>query len=177
MLLRGARTIDAYHGAGPPRTDGWFPTGDLGFLYDNELYLCGRIKDLIIHNGKNIYPQDLEEVVNQDSAVHPGRTVALGRRDPEHDSEQPLVLFEPERLLTVTEKRSTCGRLAQRLEALFDIPVDVVAVPRHVAQENVQRQDRARQQPRAGRSCPEAAHSCRRRQPRAHFVDGVQLSL
>lgn len=130
VLLRGASTIDAYHGADPPRTDGWFPTGDLGFLHENELYVCGRIKDLIIHNGRNIYPQDLEDVVNQDSAVHAGRTVALGRRGPEIDSETPLVLFEPEHLLTLSEKRTVCQGISQRLEALFDIPAEVVAVPR-----------------------------------------------
>ena len=130
VLLRGGSTIDAYHGAASPRTDGWFPTGDLGFLYENELYVCGRIKDLIIHNGRNIYPQDLEDVVNQDNAVHAGRTVALGRRDPESDSEKPLVLFEPEHLLTVSGKRTVCAGITQRLEALFDIQADVVAVPR-----------------------------------------------
>src|SRR5262249_44271870 len=81
VLLRGGSTIDAYHGPAPPRADSWFPTGDLGFLHDGELYVCGRLKDLIIHNGKNIYPQDLEEAVSEDSAVHPGRVVALGRRE------------------------------------------------------------------------------------------------
>ena len=40
--------------------DSYFKTGDLGFLYDNELYICGRKKDLIIIRGKNYYPQDLE---------------------------------------------------------------------------------------------------------------------
>ena len=38
-------------------------TGDLGFIYQNELYVCGRVKDLIVINGANFYPQDLERIV------------------------------------------------------------------------------------------------------------------
>ena len=40
--------------------DGWYLTGDFGYLVDGELYITGRKKDLIIVGGKNIYPQDLE---------------------------------------------------------------------------------------------------------------------
>ena len=40
--------------------DGWLDTGDLGFLADGELTPTGRAKDLILHNGRNIWPQDLE---------------------------------------------------------------------------------------------------------------------
>jgi long-chain acyl-CoA synthetase len=48
----------------PPRDDGWFPTGDIGFFKDGELYVRDRIKDLIITQGKNIYRQDVENAVN-----------------------------------------------------------------------------------------------------------------
>jgi len=41
----------------------YLKTGDLGFLYENELYICGRVKDLIVINGANFYPQDLERIV------------------------------------------------------------------------------------------------------------------
>ncbi len=40
--------------------DGWLHTGDLGFVHGGELYISGRIKDLIIINGRNYYPQELE---------------------------------------------------------------------------------------------------------------------
>lgn len=58
--------------------DGWYFTGDLGYLADGELYITGRQKDLIIVGGKNIYPQDIENALNDVSGVHPGRTVAFG---------------------------------------------------------------------------------------------------
>ncbi len=57
---------------------GWYFTGDLGYLADGELYITGRQKDLIIVGGKNIYPQDIENALNDIPGVHPGRTVAFG---------------------------------------------------------------------------------------------------
>ena len=53
-------------------------TGDLGFVYAGELFVAGRIKDLIILNGRNYYPQDIEEVVeNSHMAVRPGCAAAF----------------------------------------------------------------------------------------------------
>ena len=40
--------------------DGWLRTGDLGYLSDGELFVCGRAKDIIIVNGRKYHPQDLE---------------------------------------------------------------------------------------------------------------------
>jgi acyl-CoA synthetase (AMP-forming)/AMP-acid ligase II len=57
---------------------GWYLTGDLGYIADGEVYITGRKKDLIIVGGKNIYPQDLEELAGQVRGVHPGRVVAFG---------------------------------------------------------------------------------------------------
>jgi acyl-CoA synthetase (AMP-forming)/AMP-acid ligase II/acyl carrier protein len=46
----------------------WLRTGDLGFIYNDELFITGRLKDLIIINGRNFYPQDIEEVVEASHA-------------------------------------------------------------------------------------------------------------
>jgi len=56
----------------------WYLTGDLGYLADGEIYVTGRKKEIIIVGGKNIYPQDLEELASEISGVHPGRVVAFG---------------------------------------------------------------------------------------------------
>ncbi|XNR88494.1 AMP-binding protein [Streptomyces sp. R-74717] len=54
-------------------------TGDLGFVHDGQLYICGRIKDVVIINGVNHYPQDIERTVEEShSAVRRGRTAAFG---------------------------------------------------------------------------------------------------
>ena len=50
-----------------PYDDGYLRTGDIGFLHDGELYVCGRIKDMIILRGQNYYPQDIEHVVEKSS--------------------------------------------------------------------------------------------------------------
>jgi acyl-CoA synthetase (AMP-forming)/AMP-acid ligase II len=58
--------------------DGWYLTGDLGYIVDGELYITGRKKDLIIVGGKNIYPQDLELLAYEVPGVHAGRASAFG---------------------------------------------------------------------------------------------------
>ena len=58
--------------------DGWYYTGDMGYLADGELYVTGRKKDLIIIGGKNVYPQDIENLLNAIPGLHPGRAVAFG---------------------------------------------------------------------------------------------------
>jgi fatty-acyl-CoA synthase len=58
--------------------DGWLHTGDLGYLADGELFVCGRLKDVIIVNGRKYHPQDLEWAVDQLAGVRRGRVVAFG---------------------------------------------------------------------------------------------------
>jgi thioester reductase-like protein len=52
-----------------PYDDGYLRTGDMGFLHDGELFVCGRIKDMIILRGQNYYPQDIENVVERSSGL------------------------------------------------------------------------------------------------------------
>lgn len=58
--------------------DGWLNTGDLGYRVGDRLYLTGREKDLIIVNGRNIWPQDLEYLAEQQPEVRPGDALAFG---------------------------------------------------------------------------------------------------
>lgn len=80
-------TEEAFHG-------GWYLTGDLGYLADGELYVTGRRKELIIVGGKNIHPQDLEEIVNEIGEVHPGRVVAFGVFNEDIGTEEIVVVAE-----------------------------------------------------------------------------------
>jgi thioester reductase-like protein len=52
-----------------PYDDGYLRTGDIGFFHDGELYVCGRIKDMIILRGQNYYPHDIENVVEKSSGL------------------------------------------------------------------------------------------------------------
>ena len=74
--------------------DGWYLTGDMGYLAEGELYITGRKKDLIIVGGKNIYPQDIEAIANRTSGIRPGRAVAFGVLDERLGSEKIVVVCE-----------------------------------------------------------------------------------
>jgi fatty-acyl-CoA synthase len=49
-------------------SDGWLDTGDLGYTLDGQIVITGRAKDLIIVNGRNVWPQDLEWTVERELA-------------------------------------------------------------------------------------------------------------
>jgi fatty-acyl-CoA synthase len=79
----------------PLTEDGYYMTGDLGFIDEQgELYITGRKKDVIIVNGKNIFPQDVEYAVSGIAGIYPGRAVAFGIWDEEAGSENLIVLAE-----------------------------------------------------------------------------------
>jgi fatty-acyl-CoA synthase len=56
----------------------WLRSGDLAYLLDGELVLCGRIKDVIIINGRNIFPEDIERAVASIDGVRAGNVIAFG---------------------------------------------------------------------------------------------------
>lgn len=74
--------------------DGWFLTGDYGYLSGGEIYVTGRKKDLIIVGGKNIYPGDLEELLYELPGVHPGRAVVFGLYNEKLGTEDVVVIAE-----------------------------------------------------------------------------------
>lgn len=71
-----------------------YKTGDLGFLLEGELFVTGRKKDLIIIGGKNIYPQDIENLVNNIYGIVPGRCVAFGVSNEKSGTEELIILAE-----------------------------------------------------------------------------------
>jgi acyl-CoA synthetase (AMP-forming)/AMP-acid ligase II len=88
-----------------PFVDGWYRTGDLGYLHGGEVYVVGRAKDLIISAGKNIFPQDIETIVNDIAGVIPGRSVAFGIDDEREGTELIVVVAE-------SDQRNEEARLA-----------------------------------------------------------------
>jgi fatty-acyl-CoA synthase len=76
--------------------DGWYYSGDLGFFHDDELFVIGRKSDLIIVGGKNLYPQDIEEIACSHPSVHDGRAVAFGLTNPDLGTEDIIVVAEVE---------------------------------------------------------------------------------
>jgi fatty-acyl-CoA synthase len=90
LHLRGDSVTELYltvDGPVPTRgDDGWLDTGDLGYLVDGEVVVCGRVKDVIIMGGRNIYPTDVERIAETVVGVRAGNAVAVrwveeGRRE------------------------------------------------------------------------------------------------
>jgi thioester reductase-like protein len=73
-----------------PYDDGYLRTGDMGFFHEGELFVCGRIKDMIILRGQNYYPQDIENVVEKASGLIRASCVAAFQIN--EDSEPALAI-------------------------------------------------------------------------------------
>jgi acyl-CoA synthetase (AMP-forming)/AMP-acid ligase II len=104
-------------------SDGWYYSGDLGFLADGHLFITGRKKDLLIIAGKNYYPQDIERIVSGVPGVYPGRVVALGWDDPSIGTQRLIVLAEVESESRVDDPALAAdvrGALAGELDCVID---------------------------------------------------------
>lgn len=106
-------------------SDGWLRTGDLGYLHEGELFLCGRDKDVIIVHGKNFYAHDLEACAGETSGVRRGNVVAFAS-----------VGADRERVVLVAESRTPehGERIARDLRASLHaafrlVPDDIRIVP------------------------------------------------
>src|SRR4029077_17127455 len=81
--LRGPSVVPGYYNrpdatAAAFREGGWLRTGDLGYLADGDLVVCGRIKDVIIVGGRNVFPEDLERAAQTVDGVRKGNVIAFG---------------------------------------------------------------------------------------------------
>ncbi len=82
LLIRGTSVTPGYYKR-PDATsalfrDDWLCTGDLGYMLDGQLVLCGRIKDVIIVGGRNVFPEDIERAVGVLDGVRAGNVIAFG---------------------------------------------------------------------------------------------------
>jgi fatty-acyl-CoA synthase len=104
--------------------DGWLHTGDLGYMAGGELFVCGRVKDLIIVNGRKYHPQDLEWAVDSLAGVRRGRVVAFGASE----------LGRPDRVVIVVEPSGTVpgsaltDAIRRQVGDLFGLYVDEIAL-------------------------------------------------
>ena len=115
------------------RDDGWFETGDEGFLDDGELYLTGRSKDCLIINGANYFPIEIEKVVEELPSVAVSFSAAYSVRAPGQQREQAALFFVPgsERELAAT-LRDVTQRVSQRIGVKLDyiVPLRESDVPK-----------------------------------------------
>jgi len=74
--------------------DGWYSTGDYGFRAASDLYVIGRLNDIVIVGGQNVFPEDVEVMVNGMEGVYPGRVAAFGVEDRDLGTEALTVIAE-----------------------------------------------------------------------------------
>ncbi|MGZ6080157.1 MAG: fatty acyl-AMP ligase [Myxococcaceae bacterium] len=98
IVARGPSIMEGYVGQ-PEATravlaGGWLDTGDLGFVQDGELVVCGRAKDVVVLRGANHAPQEFEDALDGLTGVRAGCAVALGFVPPAGDGEELVLLVE-----------------------------------------------------------------------------------
>ncbi|WP_216893486.1 AMP-binding protein [Nocardia alni] len=96
IRIQGPSVTEGYHGdeeiTRATVVDGWLRTGDLGLLHDGELIIVGRVKEMIIVQGRNFYPDDVEEAARVVPGVYKGHCVAVA----DSDAERMIVVAESE---------------------------------------------------------------------------------
>ena len=132
IYVRGASTMTGYFND-PVLTqealseDGWLNTGDIGYWIDGSLVIIGRSKDMIIINGRNIWPQDLEYAAEQQPEVRPGDSSAFSVSGPDGDEVAIMVVQCRE---TNAEKRDDLiHRLGSRIQKELSIPCYIELIP------------------------------------------------
>ncbi|MBK9021105.1 MAG: AMP-binding protein [Sulfuritalea sp.] len=106
--------------------DGWLDSGDLAYLADGDIYIAGRLKDMIIRGGRNLYPYELEEAVGGLPGVRRGCVAVFGAVEPGLGTEKLVVVAESR--VTEAEVRQELVRRIDALavELLGSPPDDVV---------------------------------------------------
>jgi fatty-acyl-CoA synthase len=107
--------------------DGWLDTGDMGYLLDGEIVVTGRSKDLIICNGRNIWPQDLEWAVESLPGLRPGCVAAFGIDD--DDKGERVVIVAECRLTDRAAKAELEREIAAKIHRTAGVECEVLLVP------------------------------------------------
>ncbi len=120
--LRGDSVMSGYYGY--PERGEWLRPGDLGFLWEGELYITGRTRDLIVVGGRNLHPNDLEAAVGLVPGVRPGCVAALGVESSEGT----------QRLLILAEARKGSGdelrnKIQEAVQKTVGMAAEIVLLP------------------------------------------------
>ena len=111
----------------------WLDTGDLGYMADADLYVTGRVKDVIIRAGRNLHPAELEEAVGNLKGVRKGCVAVFASPDPSGGAERLVVMAET-RVAGDDTRAALRSEIASTAVDLLGVPPDdvVLAPPRTV---------------------------------------------
>ncbi|MBB3663676.1 fatty-acyl-CoA synthase [Prauserella sediminis] len=126
-ITPGYLTVD-----GPMATqdaEGWFATGDIGYLVDGQIVICGRSKDVIILGGRNVYPTDVERAASSVDGVRAGNAVAV-RIDAGTRRERFAVVLESKAAGDEAEQARIVKEVTARVRDAVDArPYSVLVLP------------------------------------------------
>jgi thioester reductase-like protein len=105
-----------------PYDDGFLRTGDMGFFHDGELFVCGRIKDMIILRGQNYYPQDIESVVERSSPLIRAHCVAAFQV---HEESEPALAIVAE--VKNPNQIPDARKIAQAIRNFLNVEVALIS--------------------------------------------------
>ena len=98
--------------------DGFLDTGDLAYIADGELYITGRLKDLIIRGGRNLVAAEIEEAASEVPGVRKGCLAAFGVNEPRSGTEQVVIVAETK--AQTVEEREAIEQQVGAMEGVTD---------------------------------------------------------
>ena len=107
----------------------WLDSGDLAYVSGADVYLTGRVKDVIIRAGRNIFPYEVEEAVGDLEGIRKGCVAVFGSTDPQTGTERLVILAET-RETDASARDELCERIRVRSQDILGQPPDeIVVVP------------------------------------------------
>jgi 1-acyl-sn-glycerol-3-phosphate acyltransferase len=106
---------------------GWLDSGDLAYLADGEVHIAGRKKDLIIKAGRNLVPQEIEEVASQVAGIRRGCVAAFGVTQAAQGTEGLVVVAET-RLRETARRDKVIGAITEAVANAVGTPPDLVVL-------------------------------------------------
>lgn len=134
VIIRGPSVMAGYFGnqqgtMASMTPDGWLDTGDLGYMLDGQLVISGRRKDLVIHNGRNIWPQDVEWAVEKLDSVRVGDVACFSVGEAEGENTSDVVVVVQCRLQDEAERAELRRLVAATVHQTAGINCQVLLAP------------------------------------------------
>jgi 1-acyl-sn-glycerol-3-phosphate acyltransferase len=109
--------------------DGWLDSGDLAYIAGGEIHVTGRIKDVILRAGRNLYPDEIEAAVAEVPGVRRGRVAVFGHQDPASGTEGLVVMAETKQQDRARREEIRDG-IRDNVAAIADLPPDDILLAR-----------------------------------------------
>lgn len=135
--FRGPSAMQGYYrnpqATAAANNQGWWITGDLGYIADKELFIAGRKKDLIIKAGRNLYPEVFEAIASDIAGVRKGCVAAFGVIDSKLGTEKIIIVVES-KLITAEEQEQLRQTILEEVTIGTGVPPDeiVLAQPKMI---------------------------------------------